>query len=260
MTQVITQPAPDLNQKSNIKLIQSDFDAAVFQRGYKVFHDKMIKCPCKVKQGGDNLSSCRNCGGTSWVLVNRFETRMVLQSMNLDTKYKEWSEERLGTVNITALERDRLAHMDRIILIDGESVHNQVIYPQKFKNTLFAFTFYDIKSVIDLFLFVSDTDSLVRLTETTDFTFEKNRVLLSSTFKSIDNLTLSVRYIHSPQFHILDIPRELIQSDIDGVNKETLLGDFPVNAIGRRSHYVLDSQNLTDDYLNDNSYTIVEDC
>jgi len=257
---IIVQKSPNLTQKSNVQLILSDFDAIVWNKGYNVHHDKMIKCPCKSEKT-DQLSSCQNCAGIGWILIQRIKTRMVLQGINMDTKYKEWSEEKLGTIRITALSNNQLAFMDRIILLDSEAIHNQTLFPKVFNNKLFTFTIYDINKITDLFFFIADDKPLRRLEETIDYTIgERNQIIFNDKFKKYENFTISVRYTHAPQFHVLEITREIIQSDIEGVNKQTIIANFPVAAIGRRSHFVITQDNFTGDFIIDNSYIPKEEC
>jgi len=257
---IIIRKPPNLIQKSNVQLVLSDFDALVHQKGYNVFHDKMLSCPCRSEKT-DQLVSCQNCASIGFVLIQRIKTKMVIQSINLDTKYREWSEERLGTIKITALSVDRLAFMDRITLLDAESTHNQVLFPKVFNNKLFTFTIYDINKITDLFFFIADDKPLRRLEEITDFTIgERNQIIFNDKFKKYENFTISVRYTHAPQFHVLEITREIMRSDIEGLNKQTVLANFPVAAIGRRSHFVITQDNFTGDFIIDNSYIPEEEC
>ena len=101
---------------------------------------------------------------------------------------------------------------------------------------------------------------MVRLLEgpTADYTFTKNVIIFNSQFKDEfgeeeGNTHFSVLYGHFPQFHILDINREFLTQkakDFALKNKQ-----FPVSAVARRSHNVLDKQNYDDSYLLNNSTT-----
>jgi len=254
-------PPPSLVGKPSVNLEKSDFEALIEQKGYDVYHDRALKCPCKPRSGGDAQSTCKNCGGSGWIYINRHETRMVIQSMNIDTKYKEWTEERLGSARITARDIDQLAFMDRITLINAEAVFSQVLHPKKEPGNayFYATTRYNIKTIKYIFLFKGVGLVLQRLNETTDYTLVKNQIRLNASFSSEVNPTITVRYIHEPEFTVLDLSRDLMYSTIK--DKCTTTGKkeiaFPISAVARRSHYMPDRGDFEDDDLLDNSFTEV---
>jgi hypothetical protein len=250
----ITQAAaPALEGQPSVNFSKDSFEALIWQKGYRVYHDKATKCPCKVK-AHDNLSSCKNCGGSGWIFFNRVETKMILASMNLDTQYKDWAEETLGTVSLTARDSDKIGYMDRITVLDAETLFSEVVYPKTFKNERFARLTYDIKFIETVFLFSGAQNALTKLEPTTDFTFKNNYIVLDPKYNDYDETSITVRYIHAPQYHVVDMPRDTMSSpikDTEGIPQEKLM---PISAVGRRAHYVLDEQSYNGDYLFDNSY------
>lgn len=243
---------------ARVDLVKMDFETLIQNKGYDVYHEKAVKCPCHVKNDGNPLSNCRNCGGSGWVFINKVETRMVLMGINIDTKFKEWSEEKLGTVKVSARDCDQLAFMDRITVIDGEVTTSQVIYPRLIDGSMRAKTIYSIKEVQEIFSYNGPDQKLRLLTEGAagDYTIENNILVLSEEFNDVENLSISVRYTHAPQFHIIDLQRETMVTRVK--DKENGGSDIdvlmPISAVARRTHYVLDEQNFTGDYLFDNTY------
>lgn len=258
---ITVTPPPSTAGKPDVNLDKSDFEALIEQKGYDVYHDRALKCPCKPRSGGDAQSSCKNCAGSGWLYINRHETRMVIQSMNIETKYKEWSEERLGSARITARDIDQLAFMDRITLINAEAVYSQVLHPKKEPGDayFYATARYNVKRIRDIFLFKGVGVSLQKLDETTDYTLVRNQIRLNASFNAEVNPTITVRYIHEPEFTVLDLSRDLMYSTIKDKcstegKKEVA---FPISAVARRSHYMPDRGDFEDDDLIDNSYTEV---
>lgn len=244
---------PNLINKPEVSFLEDEFDALVYEKGLEVIHKKSTSCPCRSKENGSPLSSCQNCCGTGWVLFNPNSTRMVLQSLNLSTKYKEWSKENIGTITISSRSADILGYMDCIIILDSDSVFSQTLFPSVYKGVLFAFTIYDIKSIEEIFLFQSADEPLIKLSDTY-YSFEANKLILDSSYASIENLTVSIRYKHYIQYHIIDLVKEMRRSyglNEKGYDKQISL---PFNAIGRRSHYVLDQLNFEGTNIVDNSY------
>lgn len=259
---LIQQTPPNLQGQARVDLRKRDFDAIVWQKGYNVYLDKALRCPCRNSNDHQALSSCKNCGGSGWVYLNRYQTKMVLQSMNLDTKFKEWSEERIGTVRITAMKRDELAFMDRITLIDGREIVNDVVFPKEYYGELRARVNYEILEIDEIFLFDSTGLPLKQLTEGIDFEILQdnlnrptNLLRFDTQYSGLENMTVSIRYQYAPQFHVLDITRSIMATqELDKSDGSDIVSQMPVSAMGRRSHYVLDEQNYNNDFLLDNSY------
>lgn len=241
MAKTITQQAsPSLVGQPRIELELDDFSAAIWNKGYKVYIEPAIKCPC-VSKGAPALATCSNCMGTGYVFLGKYETRMLMHSINVNTKFKEWSEERQGQVQISALVRDYLNFMDRITVVDSLSTQSELVFTKTYADQCYAYTIYDIQSVIDCFIYEGDNVQLKRLVLGTDFTIERNKILFVEDYT--DDTTISLRYKHNLQYHIIDnihdVRNHPIQNNV-GKLQSTL---FPVSAMAKRSHYVIDALN-----------------
>ena len=249
----ISTTQPSTVGKGRVDLVKSDFDALLVQKGYDVYLDKVVWCPCRRVADRQPLSSCRNCGGTGYVYINRYKTRMVIQSMNIDTKFKEWSEERVGQARITARDEENLTFMDRITVIGAETTTSQVLFPRVFDGEVKIKTTYSVSVVDEMYAFESNGTPLKKLYENTDYTIVDNIITLSDTYSTWEDFTISIRYRHEPSFHVIDMVRETMNTIISTSTgeKKTVM---PISAVARRSHYVLDEQNYNGDLLLDNSY------
>lgn len=247
----VTQPSTV--GKGRVDLVKSDFDAIIATKGYDVYLDKAVRCPCRRISDSQALSSCRNCGGSGYVFINRYKTKMVIQSMNVDTKFKEWSEEKLGNARITARDEEKLGFMDRITLIGSETTTSQVIFPKIISGGLKGKLIYNPISIDEIFCFVSDKDKLYKMEVNTDYTISNNVLTFDNKFTSWNDFTVTVRYRHEPSYHVIDLVREVMNTVIKqgGQDKRVVM---PISAVARKAHYVIDEQNMSGDYLNDNSY------
>ena len=71
----------------------------------------------------------------------------------------------------------------------------------------------------------------------------------------MNETTISIRYIHAPQYHVIDVKRDVMVSPTyESQGKR--LAQMPISAQGRRAHYVLDRQNYKGDLIFDNSYLL----
>lgn len=249
---LIKTTAPNLQGKARVDLVKSDFDAIVWQKGYDVILEKAIECPCRNRPDGQALSDCRNCGGSGWVFYNPVQTRMVIQSINKDTQYKEWSKENLGTAKISALNEQQLSYMDKITILNAVQTLNETLFFKQHSDGVYrAMSTYKIIDIVDIFEFVDSQHPLKVLTEN-DYTIVNERwIELSNVTEQYP--TISIRYTYNPIYHILDINRDVMTSKKLIAGKD-INKDFPVSAVGRVAHYILNIQNFNQEYLFDNSY------
>lgn len=233
-----------------VDFISPDFDALIDNKGYDVIWERAIPCPCASRQAAH--SSCKNCQGTGWVFINPTQIKAVAQSINKDTKYKEWSMELLGTITLTVKSMFHLNFMDKITLIGAESPQSENLLVSKYGSSYYARTIYKINSIFELFKFVSESSPLQLLQEGKDYHFEDNKIIFDTDIKEGDSV--SVTYMHNVQYNVLDLPHDIRQTIVlDNTSREKPLY-LPISAVARRTHNVLDYLNFQGDNLFDNSY------
>lgn len=234
---------------------KSDIYATIRDKGYDVIHEKVYICPCKSKNAVAVLQDCENCGGSGWVFANPTKTKMLLKGISNQRKYEQQGQEDLGMVEITAWEEDKLSKMDRITIIDGTTEHKEVLYPslKDDDSQRFAYTKYNIKSIDNIAVFIDSETKLTRLTEVTDYTFYDNVILFNASFNSNLDMSVTIRYVHAPVYHVWDISRDSMRSTVvtNGKSEEIVL---PVHALGKRAHLIQDAENFTGNRLLDNSW------
>lgn len=255
------QPQADLIHKPRVTFNKDDFHDAIDQKGYIVYLENAIECPCRsVNDAGgySPFSNCKNCGGLGYFYVNKRETKMILSAMNMETKYKEWSEEKIGTVKITAKDEDDISFMDRITLKNSRAIHKEVLEPlyDYENNRPFYRTTYDIKNIKQLFRFRGPDLDLVYYGDGTGsssmYGYIRNEIEFSpleATQIKNDNepypFKIAVYYEHLPQFHVIDMSRDIMTTRVFDEDNEGKITpkNLPVHAIGRRSHFVFDDVN-----------------
>jgi hypothetical protein len=239
------------------------FDTLVRQKGYPVYIDKTVKCPCVDKNSGQAQPGCKNCGGSGWVVYNRRDTYGVIHSMNRDTQFKEWSMELIGTASFTTYHEVKLAYMDIITLQTGELVFDEIVHLNEFTddNQWRGGLRYRPLIIESAFLFETKDTPLRPLSLGTDYVIENNqilRVIDTSIFDNLEHPThpqIALRYSHRPQFLVIDMPRMTISS-LARDPKSKVEGDlqFPIHAIIRPPHYVINKDSNDGTYLFDNSF------
>lgn len=230
-----------------------DFETIIQQKGRKVILEKSLQCPCKGKSTNQQ-SNCKNCGGTGWIFVNPKETRMVLQGMNITPNYKAWSEEIVGDLKVTASDTEELTFMDRITMVDGRAIFNEVLFFKTRGANTFAFSSYNIKEVKFAGYFKGTDQPLQKLVFDVDYTFENNIVrIINPLITPVQNeISISIRYIHAPQYLMIDMKRESMETFV--VEETEKMVHLPISGTARRQHYILTAPNLNGDNFVSNNY------
>lgn len=248
----------DINGSPEVYLQQKSFDSLIQRKGYKVYIDRFMPCPCKEEGVESHLLTCKNCFGTGFVLVEREQATIFLHSMNRETQYKDWSMELIGTASITPVSEIVLSFMDRIVLYEEEIIYSDLIYPINTESgDIIAFCSYPPKEILNVFMYQGDNKellsidkSLIKIDSEGRLNLNEIRDILYSRQAFIYNkkTTLSIRYKFLPSYHIIDINRSVMTSPTDtftnGIGNRGDRAIFPHSYIGRMSHLVLDRSNF----------------
>jgi len=253
---------------------QNAFDGAVDSKGYTVTIEKAIRCPCVVLGTGQGNPSCLSCGGSSWFFISKRKTVGLVQSMNKETKYQQWSETQRGTAKISLKGIDQVAFMDRVTVLEVESIFTQnAVMRRSSTNQLFAFLFYRPKEIEYIYAFTA-VDSQPRLVDSTKYTVEDDHIIFDSSLSSLMNTDtlgevycmLGIRYKHNPTYHVIDILRETVKTfssddtpvilpEQNPIEDLAVKEPMPIYAVGRKVHFMFDSPNLSGESLFDNTPT-----
>lgn len=253
--------SPSLIGQPNPSFDENAFDAVIWNKGYTIVIEKAVRCPCKDKQTGKNLSTCQNCRGVGWFFINPIETKGLITGINDTLKYKAYSPEFIGDISLTIRNNIRLSYMDRILFKDDYSILSEDKIVRNFNDEgikYFVFLSYEAKEIEDVFIFQGESSPLIRLT-TDQYSINSNNgfVLdLDYDFTTITNFSgnVGIRYKHELQYHVVDIPHDIRRSlkiEVNGKEEKLLL---PINAVCRVAHQVLDLANYDGDGIIDNSY------
>lgn len=260
---ISSTPADIGNQQVHFN--REKFDDLIYDKGYAAFIDRAVQCPCQSRATGKALPDCQNCGGVGWFYIDRQSTVLWCSSISNRTKYEVWTVSNAGTVNISTRPEDKLGWMDKVILTELDSWFSQSYYLKLLTDgSYFTFLTYEPTSVFDVFIFAGSNDPLGYLTPDL-FTILGNKILVPAAtiagfgISGITDYCISLRYTHNPAYYIIDINRDLVKQRVDQCFITPSLTpaktNLPLNAIGRRAHFVLDAANFAGNNLFDNTPT-----
>lgn len=235
---------------------RTEYEQLIYDKGRRVIRETSIQCSCKDRKS-NSQSDCKNCGSTGWIFINPIETRMVIQKMAAKVEYLQngSSITVTGDIQISANDTEELAEMDRLTVLDSKAIFTEVLFIKTKGVVKFAYTAYNIKEMVYVGLFKGVDQPLQRLQIAVDYTIERNIIkLINPLIVPVQGeISLSVRYIHAPQYHITDMKRESMETFNLEKGGEALK-HLPVSGTARRAHYILTANNLLGDRLIDNSF------
>lgn len=239
----ITAAPPNLIGQANVNFRLNDFEALIHNKGYDILVEKALRCPCETHKTGIR-SDCQNCFGTGYFFINPLKTRAIITGINVDSQYKDWSAERVGNVSLTVRddEKENLSFMDKVTLLGKYARFSQnleVRYTDD-ETEAFVFTTYKIGKIEAVYSFDQPNAPLIKISPEKYSISEENGCVLKIDSDVIPaNEQLSVCYRHEIQYNVIDLPHELRASYIknkDGREERIFL---PMNAVARRSHFIL---------------------
>jgi len=244
------------NPEHQVRFEPRRFNELVFDKGYEVFIDKALRCPCVGKGTGQALLTCDNCLGVGWFFVNRIETRIAVQQLKADVKYENWSQTTAGMAKITARAIDKLAFMDRIILREVEGFFTEVTKARVFKGSKVCFLIYEPLEIEEIYMFISDNQPL-RVLKPEEYLIDGHKLMLDSKFDDVEKISISVRYRHCLTYHIIDMTRDImkVRTKENCAKSKEELSNMPIGGMARKAHYILDNQKYDEaQRLIENSY------
>ena len=240
---IITATPPNLIGQAQVNFRKNDFEALIHTKGYDILTEKALRCPCDQK-GQSALSSCQNCHGSGYFFINPLKTRAIITGINVDSQYKDWSVERIGNVSLTVRDDDKenLSFMDKVTLLGKHSIFSENLTVRSTNDGTgrFVFTTYKVSEIMAVYAFNSATTALTKLNKGSYSLSEVNKSVISVDIDAVPtNNGLSVFYRHEIQYNVIDLPHEVRASYIKDRDGREQRISLPMNAVARRSHFLL---------------------
>lgn len=248
---ITTTPAQPM--ASDVRFEPARFEKLIWAKGYEAYIDEALRCPCINAQTGQGLPSCKNCLGLGWFFANRKQTRIASQGMNYEKRQEQWTEMNKGMARITTRGVDRLAFMDKITLIELEAYFSEIIRPTQENSVLRAFPVYSPLEVLAIYQY-DGTDKPLKVVPDTDYVLKDNYISFVEKYKKINDLSFSIRYVHNPVYHVIDMNRELMKVRVKGCTLPTEeMKQMPISVMAKKAHYIWDNLNQQQNNIFDNT-------
>lgn len=240
MANVKLTPTPNLNNMASPEFRLEEFEAAIYNKGYGVTIESAMRCPCHAID--TPLIDCQNCNGSGYFYINPTSTRGLITNINQNNKYRTWSEEMVGTVQISVNEINKinLSYFDRITIKNEYTYYSENLVIRRFDQEIFVFTTYKPVNIVSIYLFVSSGEKLIKMSPQ-DYIINPDNpycIILNSVIVE-DKEVVSLYYKHELEYHVIDLPHDIRSSwEKDKQTGQERKIRLPLQAVARRSHLI----------------------
>ena len=195
------------------------YDRVIEYRGYKIVHQPVVACACIVhpRDGGYGApdANCPTCKGIGrlWDAGQQTDARALITGIGREKRFAqhEGTHEH-GTMNCTFQSALRPEYHDRVKLVDAPMPISENLVRLAAGPQVLTLRF-DAAAVTQVYARNPSTRAVVRLTPTTDFTFNATlsqiTILPTAATFTGQALQLGVRYIAYPWFYVAEIPNQV---------------------------------------------------
>jgi hypothetical protein len=230
--------------------VADDFDVLVAQKGLVLQHEQTYKCSCIREINGSALSDCPDCHGGGYIFGEPCNIKGVIQAINYDPKFMQYSEINVGTAMLTVRYTNRLGWRDRITVKNGETVFMENTFPRLREvngdQELSSLLTYNVLSVDKIFynqtIDPSSCKTQLELQQDVDYTIEGRKLKLSDDLMQqliqdeCEKAYISIRYTHNPTYLVMDIQKDIRNTLVIENDKETLK-NLPINCVIKKAHF-----------------------
>lgn len=229
------------------------FETLVRQKGYPVQIDQALQCPCAGESASSARADCEHCGGFGWHFLPGTQTVAVLSGMGQSKRQVPWTLETKGTASVTVLPTDKLAFMDRLTFLHATTIFSQRLYPHQTATGWEAYATYPVKQLLNCLAYDGPKAPLRDVRAQLTTTGNRLTFAPEAFDDSIEREpAFTLRYRHHPVYHVLDIPRDLIESPTlqapAAPGGRPAPTELPLHAMVQRAHFVF-GQGRTDGQL-----------
>lgn len=233
-------PPPEFSNSPQVEFNRNEFESAVWSKGYEVIREKAISCPCGTLGHPD--TSCRYCNGVGLLFIDPVLDRVLMTSINSESKYKEWSMDKSGTVSMTLRDNTvPISFYDRITIKDCYSYLSE---NRSLNNDDFVWLTFKPKRILSVHIL----DSLGVPTEVGSDKYsidlENPYILVIDPEINPSNGLISVYYEHEVQYYVIDIPHDMRSSNVTDANGNLNKIDLPLNVICRRGNQFIGERQI----------------
>lgn len=233
-------PPPEFSNSPQVEFNRNEFESAVWSKGYEVIREKAISCPCG--NLGHPDPTCRYCNGVGLLFLDPVLDRVLMTSINSESKYKEWSMDKTGTVSMTLRDNTvPLSFYDRITVKDCFSYLSE---NRDLQDQDFVWLTFKPRKIISVHM-LDGLGAPIKL-ESGDYWIDVDNpyiLVLDQEIKPSNGL-ISVYYEHEVQYYVIDIPHDIRSSNVTDENGNLKKIDLPLNAICRRGNQFIGERQI----------------
>lgn len=223
---------------SRVNLYEEEFDKLIEDRGHWAEWQRAALCSCVSRDSGQPDFMCPICGGSGYRYLPAKRIKVAVTSMSGQIELKTLELREPGTAYITPKSDVIMGYKDRLLFTDFQCVFSEVLHWSELDNGrgISPKTYRNIKSVISL------TDDQYEYELGVDFEITEDgyhlRWLNDSYIPELDGKNLSILYMTTPSYLIVDLLHELRATLSDRKSKEETFRELPKQYKAQREDFI----------------------
>lgn len=205
------------------------FQDLVERLGYTIYYQQAIKCECYYNE--QPRTTCKYCHGSGYRYLPMKKTNAIATTLQGSNELNIQGLREPGTAYITPKIEIVMGYRDRIIFPEVESKYSQTV--DMLENSTSNF-YREIKRV----LFILQGDHVYE--EGIDFKISEDRysLIFTSADKPKKGSKLSVLYMTSPSYLVMDLIHELRSTKVDKDSVKPYTAKLPNQYLIKREDFV----------------------
>lgn len=219
-----------------VEFNRDEFTKLLHDHGYPIIWEKALPCPNrKGIDPKDHNINCTFCENTGWIYVDSEETRALITGLKITESFYAFGRFDGSSVMITLLPEYQINYWDRITLLQGTAVFQELITRKKvgLKDTL------KYTPIAISYVYWKNRAGALTAFAATDYQISGNQIEWLVNKPDIGDY-FAIRYTYRPRYVFTNLPHQLRDQTIKGSRVV-----FPLQAIGQLDFMVRDESKDT---------------
>lgn len=221
-----------------VNLYEEEFDKLIDDRGHWAEWQRASVCSCVTRDSGQPDFMCPICGGSGYRYLPAKRIKVAVTSMAGQIELKSLELREPGTAYITPKSDVIMGYKDRLRFPDFSCVFSEVLHWSETENGrgISPRTYRNIKDVVSL------ADDQYEYELGVDFEITEDgyhlRWLNNDYIDQLDGKNMSLLYMTTPSYLIVDLLHELRATLSDRKTKDTTFRELPKQYKAQREDFI----------------------
>jgi hypothetical protein len=232
----MTNKIANIGNVPRVDFRPDEFNDKILEKGYEINWHRYIICPCRKDLTSQANTNCINCNGTGNFYLPEIKTFAMISSASLQKNFIQWTENLQGTANISIDSEYKIGFMDKIEILNAETIFSEVRKLEVNNSIKEIKTFYKALKIIKAYKFENESVALYDIDLDDISIIDKKLIIIDPAISETDSI--SILYEYNPTYFILDILNDYRNTKIKNGLPFEELRKMPLRAIMKKAHLI----------------------